>query len=809
MASRIKGITVEIGGDTTGLDKAMSGVNKNLRNTQSALNDVNRLLKLDPTNTELLSQKQKLLQSAISDTTEKLDALKNASAQLESKVESGDLGRDKFDALQREIIATEQKLNGLKSESAKTDDALNGNFENISKGAEEAASGIGKIEEATSNIAGMQAAEVFSDIANGLKDLGASAIETAREIGDIGNQLAANLDITADGIKDLKKITEEVFATGFTDDINEATQAVQLMWKSFGEDVDDSQLKSLSTQLLAISKRTGTDLQDNIRGTSQLMDAFGLDAQRAFDLMAAGYQWNLNESGDFMDTLNEYAPLFKQAGFSAEDMFNILNNGMRNGAINTDKVADAVKEFQIKLGDGSFDEPIKKFSKETQKTFEQWKKGKATVADVAENISNDMQKMSPTEQQQALSLLSSQFEDLGIDATRSLFIIGDGLDDITGKAESFANAAPGEEWQGTLNRLQLVMADLGTRIMSTLQPVLDFLIRIVEKFAELPGPVQDFIVILGILITVLGTLAPIIAAVSAAITLLNVPLLAIVAIIALVAAAITGLIYLFKNWDEVVTWFKEKWSQFTNFISETWNNIKNWFNEGIEKCKNSLSNLNNNISSTWDRVKTKTSETWQNVKNTVSLKASEAKEAAVNGFWNLVNGVASTLSNLVYEINNTFQNIKSTISGWASAAWNWGYDFITGLTRGFVSGMQGLLSKVRNLASSIRSYLHFSRPDVGPLRDYETWMPDFMAGMAKGIDKNMYRVTDAVQRVANAMQMNMPNMNAALAVSGSGVNVNNAVTVQIGNKQFEAYIVNTAQKGISHNQRAGMRAKGA
>ena len=65
MANRIKGITVEIGGDTTGLDKALKGVNNSIRTTQSSLRDVNRLLKLDPKNTTLLSQKQKLLKDAI------------------------------------------------------------------------------------------------------------------------------------------------------------------------------------------------------------------------------------------------------------------------------------------------------------------------------------------------------------------------------------------------------------------------------------------------------------------------------------------------------------------------------------------------------------------------------------------------------------------------------------------------------------------------------------------------------------------------------------------------------------------------
>lgn len=77
MAYRIKGITVEIGGDTTGLDKALKGLNTNIRNTQLALKDINRLLKLDPTNAELRAQKQKLLQSAVKETSDKLTALKD------------------------------------------------------------------------------------------------------------------------------------------------------------------------------------------------------------------------------------------------------------------------------------------------------------------------------------------------------------------------------------------------------------------------------------------------------------------------------------------------------------------------------------------------------------------------------------------------------------------------------------------------------------------------------------------------------------------------------------------------------------
>ena len=122
--SRIKGITVEIGGDTTGLDKALKSVNSSIKTTQSGLKDVSKLLKLDPTNTELLTQKQKLLKDAIGSTKEKLDALKLAQEQAKAQLESGDLGQDKYDALQREIIETEQELKRLQEQAIESNAAL-------------------------------------------------------------------------------------------------------------------------------------------------------------------------------------------------------------------------------------------------------------------------------------------------------------------------------------------------------------------------------------------------------------------------------------------------------------------------------------------------------------------------------------------------------------------------------------------------------------------------------------------------------------------------------------------------------------
>ena len=119
MANRIRGITVEIGGDTIGLDKALKDVNSTIKNMHSQLRDVNRLLKLDPSNTKLLAPKQQLLQKEIAETSSKLDALKEADKKAKVQLENGELGQDKYDELQREIIETENNLKTLHEEAKK------------------------------------------------------------------------------------------------------------------------------------------------------------------------------------------------------------------------------------------------------------------------------------------------------------------------------------------------------------------------------------------------------------------------------------------------------------------------------------------------------------------------------------------------------------------------------------------------------------------------------------------------------------------------------------------------------------------
>ena len=125
MANKIKGLTIEIGGNTTGLTKALGGVNKQSKDLQAELRQVDRLLKLDPKNTELVAQKQKILAEAVENSRSKLDTLKEAQKQVNEQFAKGEISEEQYRAFQREVAKAEQELKGFErqlNETAKATD---------------------------------------------------------------------------------------------------------------------------------------------------------------------------------------------------------------------------------------------------------------------------------------------------------------------------------------------------------------------------------------------------------------------------------------------------------------------------------------------------------------------------------------------------------------------------------------------------------------------------------------------------------------------------------------------------------------
>lgn len=177
MADRIKGITIEIGGDTTKLSDSLKDVNKSIKDTQAELKDVDKLLKLDPSNIELLGQKQDLLTKAIGDTKEKLDKLKEAQAQM--KASGVDETSEQYRALEREIIATEQEMKKLGDEALKTDKKILG----IVNGSEKLAKSTDKMAKATKGLS-----KASSGALVGLVGLGIKAAKDADDLNTLAKQ---------------------------------------------------------------------------------------------------------------------------------------------------------------------------------------------------------------------------------------------------------------------------------------------------------------------------------------------------------------------------------------------------------------------------------------------------------------------------------------------------------------------------------------------------------------------------------------------------------------------------------------------
>ena len=132
------------------------------------------------------------------------------------------------------------------------------------------------------------------------------------------------------------------------------------------------------------------------------------------------------------------------------------------------------------------------------------------------------------------------------------------------------------------------------------------------------------------------------------------------------------------------------------------------------------------------------------------------------------NGIKNTVSGIVNTIKTGFNNAVSFVKNLASSAFQWGADIIQGIVNGIKSCIGKVKDAVTNVAETIRSFLHFSVPDEGPLTDYESWMPDFMSGLAKGIEQSKNMVAKAVEGVASDMVIS-PQM--ALAGYGTDMNV--------------------------------------
>ena len=329
MAERIKGITVEIGGDTVGLEKALKDVNKTSRNLQSELRDVQKLLKFDPNNTELMAQKQSLLNKQIETTSDKLKKLKEAEAQVQAQFEKGDIKEEQYRAFQRELQDTEQFLKhtenalaDLKAEQNEVESStkqLNQLFQTQNKTIEDYADVLG-----TKLVRSIQNGTASSrDLQKAFDKVGKDALGAKVDIDEIRqalNKLEAGESSIKGVRKELNKLSNDAKdAEGAVDGLGDKLGGLEGIIGGvgaglgldaiIGKSLEMGDLKAQIDVSMNVPDESKKAVYDSIRA----IEAYGIDAQEALTGVRRQFQLNGDISNKENQQIIKYAGAISKA----------------------------------------------------------------------------------------------------------------------------------------------------------------------------------------------------------------------------------------------------------------------------------------------------------------------------------------------------------------------------------------------------------------------------------------------------------------------------------------------------------------
>lgn len=917
MASRIQGITVEIGGDTTKLQNALKGVNGQIKSTQSQLKDVNKLLKLDPGNTELLAQKHKLLAEAVSETKGKLATLKTAAEQANTAFANGEISKEQYDALQREIVETEQDLKNLETQANQSATAVQ----------KIAATGE-KLKTVGENIS--SAGQKLLPVTAGVTALGTASVTTAANFESSMSQVQATMGITKDAMSTvngqsvntmdtLSKLAKKMGAeTAFS--ASECAEALNYLALA---GYDTQQMCDTLPTVLNLAAAGDIALADASDMVTDAMSALGMgvdEAETMVDQMAktaSTTNTSVAQLGEGILTIGATAKSIKGGTAELNTALGILaNNGikgaeggthLRNIILSLQNPTDKAAAQMEALGLSVYDS----------------EGNMRSMNDILGDLNKSMDGMTSAEKS---NIISTIFNKTDLSSVNALLAntgetwdsLQKSITDSGGAAQQMADTQL-DNLQGQITILKSALEGLAISFGELLMPAIKQIVGWVQTFVDWLNGLDDgtkktivtigllaaalgpVLIVIGKVISAVGTImtvvpkiAGVINTVKGAFAALNTTMLAnpITLIIAAIAALVAAFIYLWNNcdgfrqfwielWENVKQVAVTAWTAIKDFFSQVWEAIKMIFSTVFEVIKTLVTTYFNlyktiietifnviqtvittaweaikgvfttvfeviktlvttyfNIyqtiiqtvltiiqtvvttvwntiktvittvmtaiqtifSTVWNAIKTIISNVvsgikalitgnfegvknaiatimntikstistiWNIIKSTVSTVLGAIRGAVTSAFNGIVNAVKGAMGNVLNTVISGFSNVRNHITGLASQAYTWGRDLVMGIVNGIRSCVGAVADAASSVASKIRSFLHFSVPDEGPLTDYESWMPDFMGGLAKGIEKSRSMIQNAVKDVASDMILN-PDVSVGADLSTMG-----------------------------------------
>lgn len=638
MAANIKGITIEINGNTTPLQKELSKVNKSLKDTQRQLKDVDKLLKLDPKNTTLLQQKQDLLRKSIEDTKSKLDTEREALRQLSEQDKTDEVTKQ-MNELERQIIADEQALKSAQKQfkefgSVGTQQAkvVGENLQKAGKAMQDVGSNLTTHVTAPIVAAGGAAMAAFNEVDKGydivIKKTGAAG-DAAQEMYDIVDNLA----------------------TSIPTDFETAGEAVGEVNTRFG--LTGDALEKLSEQFIKFAKLNDTDVSTSIDEVQKALSAFGLGAEDAEGLLD-----QLNATGQAtgvsVDTLTsgliQNGTAFQELGLDINQSVALMGELEKSGANGETVMQGLRKALKSAAKDGK---PLNEALTDLQDTIE--------------NGTDDMDG------------LTAAYELFGKSGDQIYGAVKNGSLDFRNLGESAGDAAgsvydtfettlsPMDEWTMTLNELKLSGAALGATVGEMLVPAIQKAGELVSSLRAawegLSPQQQEMIVQIAGIVAVIGPVVAIIGSIVAGIGSLITSMTAIAAVfgttigvVAGVAAGIAALIaiivLLIMNWDKVKAKVKEVWEKVSEYVGNLKENVKAKFDEMKQNVQDKIQQIKQDMQDKWNQIKQDAVDKVVGMKNDIVNKIVELKSK-----------VTEKLNDIKDKFKEKFDDIKDKVKG--------------------------------------------------------------------------------------------------------------------------------------------------